>query len=84
MLWVFGDFMGNTIIGNLMLPMLRFIPVKVGSGILEHAIFSTQHYVRVRRKKITSLSLTFREQLTGGGLHVSEPIALTLHFRLRA
>ena len=83
MLWLFGDFVGNTIIGNLQLPMLRFVPIKVGSGIMEHAIFSTQHYVRVKRCKIQNLRITFKETLLGDTLHVSEPAALTLHFRSR-
>ena len=80
MLWLFGDFVGNTIIGNLQLPMLRFVPIKVGSGIMEHAIFSTQHYVRVKRCKVQNLRITFKESLLGDTLNVSEPVALTLHF----
>src|SRR5277367_2791130 len=83
MLWLFGDFVGNTIIGNLQLPMLRFVPIKVGSGIMEHAIFSTQHYVRVKRGKVQNLRITFKESLLGSTLNVSEPVALTLHFRSR-
>ena len=83
MLWLFGDFVGNTIIGDLQLPMLRFVPIKVGSGIMEHAIFSTQHYVRVKRGKVQNLRITFIESLLGSTLNVSEPVALTLHFRIR-
>ena len=60
MLWLFADFVGNTIIGNLQLPLLRYIPIKVGSGILEHSVLSNQHYVRVRRVKRSSLSVTFK------------------------
>ena len=83
MLWMFGDFVQNTIIGNRAEPLIRFIPVKIGSGILEHAIFSTQHYCAVPRRFVDVLQITFREFIDGGLLNTREPIALTLHFRIK-
>ena len=81
LLWLFGNFVRNTIIGNLQLPMIRFVPIKVGSGIMEHAIFSTQHYVKVKRKIFSKIEISFKETLNGGALNIHEPIAITLHFR---
>ena len=83
MLWMFGDFVQNTIIANRAETLIRFIPVKIGSVILKHAIFSTQHYCAIPRKHVDALQITFRDSIDGGLLNIREPIALTLHFRIK-
>src|SRR6266853_2438589 len=82
-LWMFGDFVQNTIIANLTKPLLRFIPVRVGSGIMEHAIFSVQNYTPVSRQCINRLCITLQATVNGTPLKMHDQIALTLHFSIK-
>ena len=80
-IWVMGDFVMPTIVGDRLEPLLRFIPVHAGSGIMEHSIFSTQQYLNVPRRHISSLSMYMQDMLGAKKLDIRDPIALTLHFR---
>jgi hypothetical protein len=84
LIWVFADFVGTTIIGNLREPLLRMVPIQVGSGILEHSIFAADQYVGVKRKRMQALRVYIRDSiLASQPLKIQGRIVLTLHFRLR-
>ena len=86
MLWVFADFIGTTMVANMRLPLLRLVPIQVGSGLFEHSIFTMQHYVPVRSAMIQQFRIYIRDRITKcntESLEMEDRLVLTLHFRLR-
>ncbi len=80
-LWLFSDFVNSTIIGPIQKPLLRYAPIRVGSGVLEHSVFSTHQYAICKSTQFSCLSISFYEDLTCNSLQIHEPVVLTLHFK---
>ena len=81
-LWLFGNFVQNTMVGPLQLPLVRYVPIRVGSGVLEHAVMSLNQSSQVKRTQLSSLSITFREDVLGDILNVHKPVVMTLLFKI--
>src|SRR5258707_817993 len=73
-LWMFADFVRNTIIGPLQKPLLRYAPIRVGSGVLEHSVFSIHQYAKCKMSTFSSLRITFYEELSESPLQIHDPV----------
>ena len=81
-LWVFADFVEQTMVGPHMLPLLRLVPVQqMDSGNLEHSMFSLQNYIPVPRKRIRQFGVSLHTHWNAEPLPMRGPVAIVLHFR---
>src|SRR5271167_201395 len=81
LMWIFADFIQPTICGEFLLPVLRMTPIDLVSGALEHTVFSNQHYVAVKRRKMRELYVSIRERLDANPIRIGGRVTMTLHFR---
>jgi hypothetical protein len=84
MMWVFADFVGKTMFGTAMLPLLRLVPIQVESGNLEHSMFSLQYYLPVQHNRIQQFAITIREHWNDSHpIKIIGSVIIVLHFRVR-
>src|SRR5271167_1289364 len=81
LMWIFADFIQPTICGEFLLPVLRMTPIDLVSGALKHTVFSNQHYVAVKRRKMRELYVSIRERLDANPIRIGGRVTMTLHFR---
>ena len=82
LLWVFADFVQQTMVGPYMLPLLRLLPIQqTEAGNLEHAMFSLQNYIPVPRKRISQFGVTICSHWDAKPLPMRGGVAIVLHFR---
>ena len=81
MLWVAADFIEPTNVGSDLIPILRMVPIQVGTGNLEHSIFGLQYYVSVKRRMTHYFGLSMRELVNGPNIRIRGTVSITLHFK---
>jgi hypothetical protein len=81
-LWVFADFIVPTIIGPMKAPILRFVPVAVGTSELIHCTFVTNDYRPCLRKRFNCLRMWISERCNScTNLELFGSVVFCLHFR---
>ena len=81
LMWIFADFIQPTICGEYLLPVLRMTPIDLASGALEHTVFSHQHYVAVKRRRVREFGISIHERLVADPIRIGGRVTITLHFR---
>ena len=84
MLWIYGNFVATTMIGNTRAPLLKLVPIVDDSKSILHSVFHMHDFVPVQRRRIQSFEVWFQE---GPGstspLQIDGEIIMVLYFQHR-
>jgi hypothetical protein len=82
MLWIYGDFVGTTMLGEVRAPLIKYVPILDSSKSVTHSAFNLDNFVPVQKRRIQSFGITIQEGPNSSQpLQIDEQVILTLYFR---
>ena len=82
-LWVYGDFVGTTMIGPCRDSILKIVPIQSDSLSIVHSVFHMQDFIAVRNRKIQNLTIWFQETPSSRRhFKIFYDVIITLYFRV--